>query len=83
MILSRGDKIKIQDFGKYQGTGGATKTDKFWEKFQRAGGSFSIQKFISQILDLYKGIFSDVLQKKLQYNFPKMTGGIKGCLEFF
>ena len=38
-----------------------TKSDEFSEKFQRrgGGGSFSIQKFILQILNLYKGPFSD------------------------
>ena len=24
-----------------------------------------------------------IVIKKLQYNFPKMRGGVKGCLEFF
>ena len=38
-------------------------------------GSFSIRKFLLQILDLYKGLFSDVSQKELQYNFSKMGGG--------
>ena len=54
----------------------ATKSDEFSEKFQRcgAGGSFSIQKFILQILNLSKGLFLDVFRKKLQYNFPKMGG---------
>ena len=35
------------------GTGRATKTDEFSENFQRR--SFSIQKFVLQILDLYIG----------------------------
>ena len=47
------------------GKGGATKSDEFLEKFQRwGGGSFSIQEFISQILDLYKGPFVNVFRKK-------------------
>ena len=29
------------------------------------GGSFSIQKFTLQILDFYKGLFSDVFRKKI------------------
>ena len=41
------------------------------------------QKFILQILDLYKELFLDVFRKKLQYNFPKMIGGVEGRLEFF
>ena len=51
------------------GTGRATKTDEFSENFQRGrrkgGGSFSIQKFILQILDLYIGLFSDVFRKEI------------------
>ena len=35
------------------GKGHATKSDEFSEKFQGGGGSFSIQRFILQILDLY------------------------------
>ena len=51
------------------GTGQATKSDEFSE-----GGSFSIQKFILQILDLYKGFFSGLFPKiYLQYSFSKMT----------
>ena len=34
------------------GTGGASKTDEFSEKFQRIGGPILIQKLISHILDL-------------------------------
>ena len=36
------------------GTDDGTKTDEFWENFQREGEeeSFSIQKFMLQILDL-------------------------------
>ena len=36
----------------YKGTGGASKTDEFSEKFQRIGGPILIQKLISHILDL-------------------------------
>ena len=62
----------------------ATKSDEFSEKFQRcgAGGSFSIQKFILQILNLSKGLFLDVFRKKLQYNFLKMRGGSKAVWNF-
>ena len=45
------------------GTGKSTKTDE--------RGSFSIQKCMLQILDLYK-FFLGMIPKKLQYNFPKM-----------
>ena len=58
----------------FLGKGGATKSDEFSEKLQ-GGGSFSIQKFILQILDLYKGPFLNVFRKKLQFNFPKIKGG--------
>ena len=34
------------------GKDGVSKTDEFLEKFQKGGGSFPIQKFILQILDL-------------------------------
>ena len=40
----------------------------------KGAGSFSIQKSMLQILDLYIGIFSDVFRKKLKHNFPKMRG---------
>ena len=52
----------VQKFVLHLGTGDATKTDEFLEKFQRRG-SFSIQKFMLQILDLYIGYFSDVFRK--------------------
>ena len=42
------------------GKGPATKLDEFLEKFQRGAGSFSIQKFLFQILDVYKGFFPDI-----------------------
>ena len=48
------------------------------EKLQRGrgGGAFSIQRFILQILDLYKGLFSAIFRReKLQYDFPKIWGG--------
>ena len=46
----------------------------FQKSSKEGGGSFSIQKFMLQILDLSIGLFSDVFRKKLQYNFPKMGG---------
>ena len=63
------------------GTGGASKTDEFSEKFQRRG-SFSIQKIIG-FWTLKRGIL-----KKIQYDFQKMRGEgggglVKGCLELF
>ena len=52
---------------------------KNFRKSSTGGGggcwSFSFQKFILQILGLYKGLFPYVFRKKLQYNFPKMRGG--------
>ena len=36
------------------------------------GGSFSIQKFILHILDLFKGLFFGRFPKTMQYNFTKM-----------
>ena len=46
------------------GTGHATKSDEFSEKFQRGAGSFSIQKIILQILDLYNGLLFGRFLKK-------------------
>ena len=40
----------------YKGTGGASKTDEFSEKFQRIGGPILIQTLISHILKK-KGLF--------------------------
>ena len=57
---------KVLFLGKY----GTTKLDEFSEMFQ-GEGSFLIQKFVLQILDLYKGFF----KINLQYNFSKMRGG--------
>ena len=48
------------------GKDGGTKSDEFSGKFQKGGkggGSFSIQKFMLQTLDLYKAFFSE---KKLR-----------------
>ena len=42
-----------------------SKTDEFSEKFQRGGGSFSIQKFMLQIFALYEGLFLGVFRKKI------------------
>ena len=53
----------------------------FWKSSEGGGGggSFSIQKFILQILDLYTGLFG----KKLQYGFPKIwVGGTKAVWNF-
>ena len=56
------------------GTDDGTKTDEFWENFRGGRGSFSIQKFMLQILDLSIGLFSDVFRIKLEHDFPKMSG---------
>ena len=53
----------------------ATKTDERSEKTFKRVGSFSIQNFILQILNLYIGLVSEVSGKKLQYNFPNMRRG--------
>ena len=42
---------------KNWGTVDASETDEFSEKFQRGGESFSIQKFMLQILDLQTRLF--------------------------
>ena len=41
------------------GKGGATKSDEFSEKFERGGGSFSIQKSILQILGTLNRVFDN------------------------
>ena len=70
----------ICDFGK----GGATKLDEFSEKFQRGGGHFQSKNLYCRFWTFIKGLFSDVLWKYLQHNFPKMRGvGVEGRLEFF
>ena len=53
------------------GTSDAFKTDEFSEKF----GSFSIKKFMLQILGLSAGLFEDEIERNLQLDFPKMRGG--------
>ena len=49
--------------------------DEFSEKFQRGGGSFSIQKFILQIFAIIDDTSVMNFRKKLQYNFLKNEGG--------
>ena len=41
----------------------------FWKSSK--GGGFSIQKCLLQILDLYKGLFSDLFRKNLLHDFPR------------
>ena len=61
-----------------------SKTDEFSENFHREGGSFSIQKFVLQILDLLYRAFSDVFwRKKLQHNFRKLGGGMSKAIWIF
>ena len=49
------------------GTGDSTKTDEFSENSKGGGGSFSIQKFILQILDLSTEVFEyEIEEKKMQ-----------------
>ena len=45
-------------------------------------GSFSIQKFILQIFAIIDDTLVMNLGKKLQYNFPKMRGGLKAVWNF-
>ena len=45
------------------------------EEFRRGRGSFSIQKFILQIFAIIDDTSVMNFRKKLQYNFPKMSGG--------
>ena len=49
--------------------------DEFSEKFQRGGGSFSIQKFILQIFAIIDDTLVMNFRKNLQYDFPKNEGG--------
>ena len=49
--------------------------DEFSEKFQRGGGSFSIQKFILQIFAIIDDTSVMNFRKNLQCNFPKNEGG--------
>ena len=44
-------------------TGQGTKTDEFSEKFQEGGGTFSIQKVMLQLLDLYTGLYTVIFGK--------------------
>ena len=62
-----------------------TKTDEFSEELRRVGGgSFSIQKSILQIFAIIDNTSVMNFRKKLQYNFPKMSGGgVKGRLQLF
>ena len=64
---------------------------QYWRHFnhhlnmQTRGGvgvSFSIQKFILQIFDLYKGPSLDVFRKNCNIIFRKWGEGVKGRLEF-
>ena len=58
--------------------------DEFSEKFQRGGGSFSIQKFILQIFAIIDDTSVMNFRKNLQCNFPKNEGGGgNGRLELF
>ena len=58
------------------GKGPATKTDEFSEKCQRAGGgSFWIQKFILQNLDLHIGFFRTFCENIAIYFFENEGGG--------
>ena len=51
-----------------------TKTDEFFEKFRRGGGSFPIQKFILQIFAIIKTTLVMNFGNNPQYDFPKMRG---------
>ena len=52
-ILSLLDNVVATKDWRHFGTDDGTKTDEFSEKFQKGGGeSFSIQKFMLQILGL-------------------------------
>ena len=66
-------KSEVPDYHVFSlGTGDGTKMDEFSEHFQRGGGgSFSIQKFLLQILDLKTGLFRTFPENNLHYNVPK------------
>ena len=56
----------------------------FRKSYERKGGGlFSIQKFILQNFDLETGLFKHDFQKKIQLDFQKMRGVVKGCLKLF
>ena len=75
------------------GTGHATKSDKILERFQMEvdphpsewSPSLEIMcmHFILSGSRTSLHIFDHIHYKKLQHNFPKMRGGVKGRLEFF
>ena len=52
-------------------------------KISKGGEAFSSQKIIQQILDLKTGHEIDESKKKMQYDLPKMRGGVKGRLDLF
>ena len=62
------------------GTGQATKTDEFSENFQGGGVIFNPKIYVADFGPLYRAV-KWVWGKKLQYDFLKMMGGVKGCLE--
>ena len=53
-----------------KGRAASPKLMNFWKSSKRGGGSFPIQKFMLQILDLKIGLFSmKMIQKELFQNF--------------
>ena len=54
-----------------------------FRKSSKGGGSFSIQKFILQIFAIIDDTLVMNFRKILQYDFPKIEGGVKDRLELF
>ena len=56
--------VNIASICRKLGKDGGTKLDEFSEKFQRGGGSYSIQKFMLQILGTLTGLFEHEIDTK-------------------
>ena len=55
------------------------KTSKWWW----GGGFLSIEKYVADFGPLHRDNFGCFPKKKLQHNFPKIRGGVKGRLKLF
>ena len=81
-------KLWQQIFWTAPGTGDATKTDEFSRKVPKGGtvggGHFQSKKLCC-ILWTFKEVFLSMKfeEKKLQHDFLKMRGGVKGGLDLF
>ena len=75
----------VQSKWPFLGTHSPSKTDEFSEKFQRGGEVIFNPKIYVADFCHFRRYFGHEFQKKLQHNFPKMSGegGVKGRLELF